>query len=185
MQDEGSNLTYGVFLLVFVLPVGSYLFILFFFCYCLQLPSFVTRQSWVRTTDYRLTINETMENISYTVWDSSSLCSFPINHKDTQKAQKAVWRVKNKPLYFLPAGCSIQCVMEDQSLEPAGGLLQPLAEPHTNKWAWGIMCNQNLYFGKAKSMFCLTCDMCNYGLLTSCKSRLSLENCKEWFILFW
>lgn len=50
------------------------------------------------------------------------------------KAQKALsGRGKNKQLYFLPAGCSIQCVMEDQSHWPSGGLLEPLAEPHTGK----------------------------------------------------
>lgn len=38
--------------------------------------SFVTRQPWIRNTDYMLVINETMQNISYTMWDSSALCFF-------------------------------------------------------------------------------------------------------------
>lgn len=38
--------------------------------------SFVTHQPWIRNTDYMLAINETMENISYTIWAGSALCSF-------------------------------------------------------------------------------------------------------------
>lgn len=61
----------------------------------------------------------------------------PIYHKEMFKA--VCLGGQNKQLCFLPTGCSIQCVIEDQSLWPTGGLLQPLAEPHTNKLALDIL----------------------------------------------
>lgn len=60
------------------------------------------------------------------------------------KSTKGCLKGKKNPLYSLPTGSSIQCVMEDQSLWPTAGLQQPLAEPHTNKWALGILYNWNL-----------------------------------------
>ncbi len=60
--------------------------------FLLQLPaavlSFVTHQPWIRNTNYTLLINETTENISYTTWDSSALCSFsnkPQRHVQSTK----------------------------------------------------------------------------------------------------
>lgn len=97
----------------------------------------------------------------------------PINHKDTFKAQRAVWGLRvvvgGLQLYFLPTGCSVQCVMEDQSLWPTGGLLQPLAEPHTNKWALGIQCSWNLIYKRQNPCGARPCHrwhMYNYALLS-------------------
>lgn len=59
---------------------------------------------------------------------------FPADNKDAFRERNHVWK-ENKRLYSLPKGPSMQSVMEDQSPGSSGGLRQPLAEPHANKWA--------------------------------------------------
>lgn len=118
--------------------------------------SFVTHQPRIRNTDYMLVINETMDNISYTMCDSSALCSFPHHNTKTclkhKKLSREGWG--DKQVCFLPTGCSIQCVMEDQSLWPTGGLLQPLAETHTIACALWILYNWNLFIYKKQNPCC-------------------------------
>lgn len=93
-------------------------------------PSFVTGQPWIRNWDYELLINGSTENVLPAMGvggDSSAL--WPSSHAGVLEAQKAVWGENNR-LRFLPTHSSVQHVMKDQSLWPAGGLAQPLAEPH-------------------------------------------------------
>lgn len=118
-----------------------------------------------------LLINETIENISHTTCDGSALCSFSSKpQRLVQSTKGCLGRGKNKQLYFLPTGCSIQCVMEDQSLWPTGGLLQPLAEPHTNKQALGMLHSGNLVIYKRQNPCCagvvpVIDNMYNYAFL--------------------
>ena len=94
--------------------------------------SLVCKKAWMRNKDCVRLIDETMENISY---HRRWFCIVLVLHKDSIKAQRAVWWGGRGGECFLPTGCSIQCVMEDQSMWPNGGLLQALAETHTNKSA--------------------------------------------------
>lgn len=128
---------------------------------------------------------ETMENIFYTTWDSSALCFFspssPIHHKDVFKAQKAVWREvgagggERQGTVFPPYRL-FNTMCNGRSEWPIGGLLQALAETHTNKCVLWILYKQNLSVSKRQNLCCAAhChrwDMCNYSLLI-CQFKMS------------
>lgn len=93
--------------------------------------SFVTGQPWIRSWDYKLLINGSTEKVlSAKGGGGYRSALWLLSLTGVLEAQKAVWG-ENERLCCLPIRSSVQRVMKDQSLWPAGGLAQPLAEPHT------------------------------------------------------
>lgn len=124
-------------------------------------PSFVTGQPWIRNWDYELLINGSTENVL------PAMGAGGIVLRCGPRLTQACWKHKRLSeerttgCVSSPTHSSVQHVMKDQSLWPAGGLAQPLAEPHiqTNELRGFFIKTQISSLPKNKAQDVLLCPI--------------------------